>query len=59
MYLLLSEQYGWTPQQIAQMTPAQVNMYVTGTGDTGNTLKFDTMADYNRYLAGRKRRGNR
>lgn len=63
MFKALSERYGWTPQQIARLTPAQVRAYLhDGPFDdrTGKPLlKFGSIAEARKYqqeLKGKKGR---
>ena len=41
--------YGWTPAQIADMTPAQISTYLDDTGATPGRKRFATLADYNAW----------
>jgi hypothetical protein len=53
VYGLLAQRYGWTPQQVADMTPAQQLYYVTAdSSGRGDRVKFSSRAEAQRYLKG-------
>ena len=45
--------YGYTPREIADMTPYQQEMLLGGTNDNGDELMFDNMEDLRRFRASR------
>ena len=54
---MFAKRFGWTPEVVGNMTPVQQTMYLHadtfGTDPrTGKpTMKFDTMDEYNEWLA--------
>lgn len=50
MYRVLSAKYGWTPQQIADMTPAQQLMYCDAESRDGDIITFNTMREAQEFL---------
>ncbi len=41
-HVLLARHYGWTPAQVAELTPGQMAVYLAGTGAAGDTRAGDT-----------------
>ena len=46
LYIYLSKEYGWTPDQIASMTNEQQYIYLRGP----KVVKIDSMEDYERIF---------
>jgi len=40
-HVLLARHYGWTPAQVAELTPGQMAVYLAGTGAAGDTRAGD------------------
>jgi len=52
MYRLLSKMYGWTPEEIGNMSPAQLYSYQMG-GKDGTGIEKMTGAEYRSFRARR------
>ena len=50
MYRALAELYGWTPEQIAGLTPQQQAEFL----GEGETMTFRTMDEFRRWAARQK-----
>lgn len=50
MYRGLAELYGWTPDQIADLTPQQQADFLDASGG-GETMRFRTMDEFRRWQA--------
>jgi hypothetical protein len=46
VFLSLSDRFGWTIEEISNMTLEQVSMYMESCATAGNTLRFKTQAEY-------------
>lgn len=53
VYRLLSRMHGWSPQQIGDMSPAQVYIYLTGGPDGTGIVKMSN-SEYQGFLAARR-----
>lgn len=53
VYKALAKRYGWTVQQIADMTPFQQLQMLSETEIEGPTVSFQTYDDYKKWLAER------
>lgn len=51
-FRILSRMHGWTPQQISDMSPAQVYLYMMG-GSTGTGIEKMNSLQYQAFLASR------
>ncbi len=54
MYRTLSKTYGWTPEQISQMSPSQLYDYMTG-GEDGTGIARMTPEQYAKFKQSRNR----
>lgn len=52
-YRVLSRMHGWTPQQISEMSPVQVHIYLTG-GEDGSGIVKMSNSQYKSFLAARR-----
>jgi len=50
IYLTLTEMYGWTPDQIANMNPYQQLIYLKG---RPKITEFKTLEDYQNWMKSR------
>ena len=48
MYRILSERYGWTPMEIAQLTPKQIISWLQCAGE-GDTITFGSLQEYRQF----------